>query len=510
MNYAIDILEKNSLDSSATKISEKIQMLHKGFESKVSTTDGAFINDQANVARGYERWLNTGDNLRNEVVDKVNLAGAQGIIKQMYEGRELGNGQRTLGLKELSKYGRDGKYEYQNTKQQAGFAAEIIGTAKDNLFAEIKGNGIKTFRADDRPDLFPKNDQFVDKIRISPDGNIVDRIQVKFVGRNGGECLMKLASPKYDKYFDGKHVDKIEIPREFYKEIRHGKLIENKIQSLEKQLANAQDKGDIDLAQKVQKRIDRFQLIDKMIEKSRVSSKEAVFARMHPDAYVKLQAGNQAGLESGIAAASMTAAVSTVDNVRAVLDGKMDPLEAFTDTVGDVGLAGTLGYGTGFVSRVVANSMTESSHELIASMGKANVPATAISFGIASYDSISDYATGSISGKELAYDLSENAVGIAGSALAGAAAGSIVPGIGTVGGFAVGLIGGTVGYAVTTEAYKTAMQYGIENAPQLEARAKQIASETIDYAKVNVPDKVNEITTAINDFANKNQLSFNF
>ena len=57
---------------------------------------------------------------------------------------------------------------------------------------------------------------------------------------------------------------------------------------------------------------------------------------------------------------------------------------------------------------------------------------------------------------------------------------------------------------------KTAMQYGIENAPQLEARAKQIASETIDYAKVNVPDKVNEITTAINDFANKNQLSFNF
>lgn len=87
---------------------------------------------------------------------------------------------------------------------------------------------------------------------------------------------------------------------------------------------------------------------------------------------------------------------------------------------------------------------------------------------------------------------------------------SLVPGIGTVGGFAVGLIGGTVGYAVTTEAYKTAMQYGIENAPQLGAKAKQIASETIDYAKANVPDKVNEITTAINDFANKNQLSFNF
>ena len=42
-----------------------------------------------------------------------------------------------------------------------------------------------TYRADDRPDLFHKNDQFVDKIRVDADGNVLERIQTKFVGSDG-------------------------------------------------------------------------------------------------------------------------------------------------------------------------------------------------------------------------------------------------------------------------------------------------------------------------------------
>lgn len=61
---------------------------------------------------------------------------------------------------------------------------------------------------------------------------------------------------------------------------------------------------------------------------------------------------------------------------------------------------------------------------------------------------------------------------VAGSAIAGAVVGSAVPGAGTVVGAAAGLVGGMVGYAVTTEAYQTAVEFGTENAELLANQAK--------------------------------------
>ena len=77
--------------------------------------------------------------------------------------------------------------------------------------------GVKTYRADDRPDLFQKNDQYVDKIRVDSTGNI-ERIQVKFVGKDAAECLSKLTSKDFDKYFNDGKVDKMEVPKDYYTE----------------------------------------------------------------------------------------------------------------------------------------------------------------------------------------------------------------------------------------------------------------------------------------------------
>ena len=100
------------------------------------------------------------------------------------------NGNQTLGLNELSGWKRSVEYWEQNTRQQAGYAAEIVSTAKENILAKAEGSGITTFRADDRPDLgFSKNDPYVDKIRVNAAGEIVDRIQTKFVGNNGNDWV---------------------------------------------------------------------------------------------------------------------------------------------------------------------------------------------------------------------------------------------------------------------------------------------------------------------------------
>ena len=104
----------------------------------------------------------------------------------MLDGGKDTNGNSTWGLKTISdKFNIHRDYADINTKQQAGFCAEIVSTAKENMLSKLKGTGEVTYRADDRPDLFHRNDQFVDKIRVDADGNVIERIQTKFVGSDG-------------------------------------------------------------------------------------------------------------------------------------------------------------------------------------------------------------------------------------------------------------------------------------------------------------------------------------
>lgn len=219
----------------------------------------------------------------------------------------------------------------------------------------------------------------------------------------------------------------------------------------------------------------------------------------------------EVGRQQGIEAAKITFAISTVDNVIMFVDGEISADEMAINIVKETGTAGVLGYGTGFVSKGVALAMDQSSVELIQSLGGSNFPAGMVSFGIATYGSVIDFAQGEIDASELAYDLGNGAIGVSASMLGsqyGAAVGTmIMPGLGTVAG---GLVGGMIGYAVSAEAYKTAVEYGSKGADALGAKTKQIAGTTIEYAQENVPEKTADIKAAINNFASQNNLPFSF
>ena len=96
--------------------------------------------------------------------------------------------------------------------------------------------------------------------------------------------------------------------------------------------------------------------------------------------------------------------------------------------------------------------------------------------------------------------------GIAGGMAAGAALGSIVPGAGTVVGAGVGLVGSMVGCAVASEAYATAVEHGGEGAKVLASKAQELATNAVETAKSEVPEKVDFIKQAINDFATENDV----
>lgn len=508
-----DMLEANSLDNVVSGFKEKMQTMHKNFDSSVKPENNAYSNVSEYVDRNVAHWIGrevpNAESLRPTVLESA---------KQMYNGTELSDGTTSLGLKEISKWKKNPDYYDQNVKQQSGFSAEVIGTTKENIAATSDGSGIRTYRADDRPDLYKKNDQYVDKIRVNEStGEVIEKIQVKFVGKDAESCYKKLTSKGFDKYFDDGQVDKMEIPNDYYdgvKEINAQKLVK-----LEDQLQKVTEKGDIEAIQKKEYQIERCKKIDNMLEKSTVTSDEAIEATKHPERYTaKLFAADtfaeshKAGMDSAAVAVTITAAVSTVDNVSKVFDGEITAQEAFVDVAKDTAAAGGIAYATAFVSTAASQAMSASSHQLIKSLGNAGVPAAVISVGVQSYDSVVDYATGVIDGKQLAYDLGENvsqvAGGMVGSAIAGAAVGSIVPGAGTAVGFAAGMVGGMIGCAVASEAYASAVEFGAEHADELLDKAKEMATKTVDIAKEVVPDAVGGLVSSINDFAITNKLPF--
>ena len=459
----------------------------------------------------FENWIGS----ETAALLASNMSSVFDTVHGMYSGVTLENGLQTLGLKEISKRNLSDICKMQNIKQQAGFVAEVIGTAKENLAALAEGSDIRTFRADDLPDLFKKNDQYVDKVRLDGNGNILEKIQVKFVGKDGADCLSKLASKEFDKYFlDGK-VDKVEIPKDYYDQIRNENQIQNRLNDLQRQLDKVTELGKTNDAEFIQRKIDRFNKIDEMIERSTVSSNEAISARLHPLAYVNRIIGESVfreaadeGIKSGLGAAAITAAVSTVDNVQKVLAGEETAADAFKDVAKDTGVATVIAGGSAFVVTAVAETMRTSSHELIKSIGGSALPAAVVSFGVQSFDTVVDYAKGDITGGELANKLGENAVKIGGSMAGVALASAALASAPAAGAIAGTIVGGMVGTALAGEAYKTAVAFGEKNLGPLAEKLQANASATLDHVKESLPEKVSDIKDALNKFAADNDLPF--
>lgn len=415
------------------------------------------------------------------------------------------DGYKTLGLNDVYKYKINHEYYNSNIKQQAGFSAEILSTWKENLAAQAEGTGITTYRADDLPELFPRNDQYVDKVRMNSEGEIIERIQTKFIGGGGKKWLSKMMSPKFEKYLDGK-VDKLECPKDYYNDIKEA--IPERIQTYEKQLDKVTAEGKTDVAELIQHRIDKLKKIDSMVEQSNTTYNEAKFARLHPkcaaakpfvSATVKLS--NREGLSGGAAAAGLTFAVSTVDHLSSYVRGDITAEDMVKDITKETAASGALGYGTQFVTSAVSQTMRASSCQFIQHIGGTCLPAAAVSFAVESYDSISSFAQGKIDGAALAYDLGENSTVITGG-MAGAKAGAIVGSAAGPAGTAAGsVIGGMVGCAVTSEVYRTAIEAGSEHVDEIVKTAQGFADSTIGAIADTAPEQLDAAKSAFNDFA---------
>jgi hypothetical protein len=80
--------------------------------------------------------------------------------------------------------------------------------------------------------------------------------------------------------------------------------------------------------------------------------------------------------------------------------------------------------------------------------------------------------------------------------------------VGAAAGIGVSMVGGMVGAAVATEAYKSAVRIAAPGAEKLADKAKETAMKTVELAKEAMPDRAGDVVDAWNNFW-KESVSFN-
>jgi hypothetical protein len=217
---------------------------------------------------------------------------------------------------------------------------------------------------------------------------------------------------------------------------------------------------------------------------------------------------HETGIKSGLVAAGVTFAVSTVDNVSAYIDGEITDEEMVVDIVTETAAAGVIEYGSEIISATVSHAMSKSSSALIQKVAGTSLPGAVVSFAVESYDSVSAYAKGEIDTEELAYELGENAASVAG-AMKGASIGAAVGAVaGPVGAVAGGLVGGVVGAAIASEVYATAVEIGAEGVEFIAEQAENLIQGTVELVEEHIPEVLEDVKEAFTDFIKEFKLPF--
>lgn len=394
-----------------------------------------------------------------ETVQRYGEAAKQHYVGYSGVDREMGV-PLTKGLKQISKEKINKVYEFQNKHQQAGFSAEVKETARSNAEHMIKGDPTRKIRTDD---LGRVNDPLYDTVMLDGNGDPIagSGVQMKFLGASekdskgtgdAARALSKLQSKKFEKYLE--HDVKIAVPSDQYDKILQE--ADKRIEALTRQLDKQKDVGDTEQIQKLKDRLDDLEKIKKNLRKSSVSSKEALSARENPELSTAIdvaKVSHKAGLQTAKSATIIGGSVSIVKNLVSVCKGEEAPDEAVKNVAKDTAVTTAMGYGTGFAGTALKGAMQNSGSQYIQTLSKTNVAGTVVAVSVAASKTLTRYFKGEIDGVECLETLGEQGTGMVSSAMFSVVGQIAIP-IPVVG----GLIGGMVGYAVSSAAYGILMQ----------------------------------------------------
>jgi len=391
-----------------------------------------------------------------ETVSRYGSANAEYV--KAYNGidREIGKVLRK-GLKSISESKVNPDYHRQNIKQQAGFSAEVHKVASTNAENIISKKSERLSRTDDLPDQFGTNHSVYDHVEVDANGIAISGTgsQMKFLNDYEG-LLGKIAQGRdggkndLSRYLDAK----LALPTEQVEAART--FCAKRAESLSKQARILEKKGNVELAARKRVEADNFEKLRENIRDSGITTEDAIFFREHPKvATVKAIAAtsHHAGVQGAKFGATIGVAISTVTNLIAVCQDNKEVGDALRDVVRDTRNAAALGYGTGFAGSALKGCMQQSSSVAARTLAKTSMPALAVTVCLEVGTSVIQYARGEIDGVEFMERLGEKGIGMLASGL-GATLGQIGIPIPVVG----ALVGGMIGYTLSSMLYKDALQ----------------------------------------------------
>jgi hypothetical protein len=348
--------------------------------------------------------------------------------------------------------------EYQQLKAQAGFAAELKEVARVNAEMIISKRPDRLVRTES---IGKVNDPLIDVVYTS--GSMFAGVQMKFVGKTPEEAVKRLLSKKFEKYYLVNDVY-IAVPSDHYEGIN--RLLEGKIDELQTEIEYLSKKGGNELVQKKTAELKKVRELYYHLMKSRVSTKDAMEARLHPKLSVAkdiVKVSHRAGAEQAKYGLAISGGISLIKNIVSVVKGDKKTRTAALDVVKDTGTGTAASYVTAFSGSVIKGTMQNAQSVAIKNISKTNLPATMAVLTIETGKTLKKYFKGEIDGVECLQELGEKGTGVAASAMfatLGVTGSMVVFGKSAVIGQLLipipvigGLIGSMLGYALSSALY---------------------------------------------------------
>lgn len=388
-----------------------------------------------------------------EVVQRYGSAVKENLVAYIGIDNESGE-QLKKGLKQISESKLNPKYIKQNLKQQAGFSAENKYAARENAKNIISKSAERIHNTDIKGS--GSYNELFDHIVTDENGIIISEEQMKFIGNNPKELVNKLASKKFQKYFDANA--KITIPKDYYEGVEiDGKQvsvfteIDKSLEKYNKQLAKVKANGNLEVAKKIEEKIAKYEKIKASLKNSKITNAEAMEARLHPVLSTTKDIGKISLKAGGVQAAWGTGigcGISLIKNYVSLVKGEKTVDELLLSVGCDTVKAGALSFATGFTGSAIKGAMQNAKNEVLRDLSKTNIAATIVTTTIETGKTLKKFMCNEISGLECLEELGEKGTGQLSAAMFAVVGQAVIP-VPIVG----AMIGSMVGYALSSACY---------------------------------------------------------
>lgn len=344
-----------------------------------------------------------------------------------------------------------------NMPGQRGYAAEVCDVATRNKEEILKGSNMRYSRVDDLPGHSVNETPF-DIMAVDSSGNEISSLgsQMKFNQGNPKSVADTLLGKNFrEKYPHAQY----SVPADRYDEIKQE--ISKKVVSLEKQLKTAKNNNNTQLIDSLKERLKYAKDAEKKLVKSKITLAQAEKAVSNPKGIMTkevLQLGNDAGIQYAMSAATIKGSMTFATKLNKYLKGEISFKEALSETFVDTAKGATIGYITGQTNTIFAATLRNSSKEALRKLGSSSAPAQIVTFATNVFKIINDRMEGKITEEECFHNIAKSGIGVVGTFKAGAIGGKIGATLGGFGGPVGSIVGSVVAGVIIDSTYDYAVK----------------------------------------------------